>query len=231
MRTQSLPAKAVTTAETARRSTNQAETKADVARSMSMPTFAQPIAASANSGASSPSAHHANAASHPVHSMQSEILRAGLAGGPSSSQSETMVCPPGQRGYSNVEDLMFDSSMVENVGSAIRDMSISEAPRQRMHMQPLPPQFQPEPKKSGGFSVFGITIGGSSTSKRASISRPAVPSAARLGPAHTNSGELSRSLPQSSKAPMSPKDKSEDVFNSVGDDQLEIPAFLRRQVN
>lgn len=174
----------------------------------------------------------ANAAS-PVHSLQNEILRSGIASSTDLPSSEPMVCAPVQRGYSEIDARAFDPALVESLGAAMAGIKGSEPVRSRMPMQPLTPQFQQESKKSGGFSVFGITIGGTSSNRQRSTSpsksSAASPSAARLG-AHA-SMEPSRVIAPSVRELGVSKEKSEELLKSISDDQLEIPAFLRRQVN
>ena len=220
MRMQTLPAKV-----------SAAVSKASGVRSTSMPTFAQPIVAGSTNPASSTGASPVPAPSHPVHSMQSEIVRAGLAGDAGLSTQEHSVCAPPQRGYGGVESHIFDPEMIESVGAALRGGQFSDVAPQRSQRPPLPPQFQQETKKSGGFSVFGISIGGTSSAKRNPISKPgSTPSGMRLAP-QGYASESSRSLPVASKSSNLGQDKSGEPFNAVSDDQLEIPAFLRRQVN
>ncbi len=219
-RSQALPAKVAVANEVPRKA----------AASHPMPSYAQPIPASSQSstmgsGISGPS--------HPVHTMQSDIVRAVLAGEMKSHAADPTVCLPSQRGYSDVDPHMFDSDTIESVGSAMRDQPMAENLRSRQSMQSLPPQFQPEARKSSGFSVFGINIGGNSSTKRAGAPRSTapMPSSTRLTSGSGGSFEAPRSLPQGHKAAIMAKEKSDDMFNSVSDDQLEIPAFLRRQVN
>lgn len=235
-RSQVQPAKASVASDVSRKSAAPIESKPELARAHAMPTHSQPISASAqassyssgSSGSSGSGSH-----SHPVHSMQSDIVRAGLAGEMNSPATQATVCLPSQRGYSDVETHMFDSEMIESLGSAMRDLPVAESVRPRKSMQPLPLQFQPEQRKSGGFSVFGISIGGSSSVKRSGAQRQAqaLPSSTRLSSGPGGSIEVPRSLPQGHKAAIMAKEKSDDMFNVVSDDQLEIPAFLRRQVN
>jgi hypothetical protein len=174
--------------------------------------------------------HAQHAPSHPVHTMQSEIINSGLVDAISAS-SENMVCSPVQRGYSEIDADDLDPALVESVGAAIRGMKSSEPPRSRPQMPPLQPSVQPEPKKSGGFSVFGITIGGSTSAKRPgpSAKSSTSPSAARMsgvGSAAANSQAINLMR----EAGLS-KERSEELLKSMSDDQLDIPAFLRRQVN
>ena len=168
---------------------------------------------------------------HPVHSMQTEILRSGLASGAGLPSQEPMVCSPVQRGYSEIDAKQFDPSLMESVGAAIRDMQASEAPKARLPMQPLPSQQQAEPRKSGGFSVFGITIGGTSAAKRPTPSKSTSlsPGSTRMGPVGSATANA-HALNLLRDSGMS-RERSEELLKSVTDDQLEIPAFLRRQVN
>ncbi|MEQ1756261.1 MAG: cell division protein FtsZ [Micropepsaceae bacterium] len=234
-RTQNQPAKAVSASDAAKRQAalqaQAAEMQEQITRSAPRQGPVQPIMSASeisqatvtNSGVSMPS--------HPVHSMQSEIVRSGIAGGISGPSAEPMICAPVQRGYSAIDAREFDPLLVESVGAAIRDVKAGEHSRSRLPMQPLPPQFQQEPKKSGGFSVFGISIGGSSSPKRSATSKPAghAPSSARFAGAALNPGEGRTSAVSRDNSPG--KEKSEELLKSVTDDQLEIPAFLRRQVN
>ena len=232
MRMQTLPAKVTAAVDSLRRAGAQALPKADSVRSSSMPTFAQPIMADSANLACSTGASSVAAPSHPVHSMRSEIVRAGLAGDAGVSTQEHTVCAPSQRGYGGVESHIFDPAMIESVGAALRGGQFSDVAPQRSQRPPLPPQFQQETKKSGGFSVFGISIGGTSSAKRNPISKPgfSTSSGMRLAP-QGYATESSRSLPMASKSSNLGQDRADESFNAVSDDQLEIPAFLRRQVN
>jgi len=173
-------------------------------------------------------------AGSPVHDMQEGIVRSGIATGVSAPSAEPMVCPPVQRGYSDYDTNAFDPELVASLGAAIRNVRASEPGRPRMDVPPLSPTYQPEPKKSSGFSMFGITIGGSSPSKRPTpptrSSAPA-PSASRLGASGSGSPENGRVVPSPLREGSLSKEKSEELLKSMSDDQLDIPAFLRRQVN
>jgi len=156
----------------------------------------------------------ASAPSHPVHTMQSEIVESGLASDDDFSDDEFDDSDAG------VETHVFDHDIIE---------SAAPPPRAR---QPLPPQLQPlpqEPKRTG-FSMFGITIG-QSAPKKPLVQRTHSPSGTRMSPETPTpqSSEPPRSLPVTPRAPQ--VKASEDIFNPVDDDELEIPAFLRRQVN
>jgi cell division protein FtsZ len=171
-------------------------------------------ASSNSSQAASPITASASPASHPVHTMQSEILQSGLADDDDLSDDDFAEAEGG------IESHVYDREMIE---SAIAQ------PREPYRRQPLPPQLQqhqPEPKRTG-FSMFGITIGPSAPRKPL-VQR--APSSMRMNPETptAQSSEPPRSLPVQPRASQSKA--SEDVFNPV-DDELEIPAFLRRQVN
>ena len=173
-------------------------------------------------------------AGSPVHDMQDGIVRSGIATGTSAPSAEPMVCPPVQRGYSDYDTNAFDPELVASLGAAIRNVRTSEPVRARMDVPPQPAPYQAEPRKSSGFSVFGITIGGSSGSKRpSSAARPsaASPSAARLNASGTGSSENGRIVSPPLRESSLSKEKSEELLKSLSDDQLDIPAFLRRQVN
>jgi cell division protein FtsZ len=174
-------------------------------------------------------------AGSPVHDMQDGIVRSGIAAGGAAPSAEPMVCAPVQRGYSDYDTNAFDPELVASLGAAIRNVRSSEPPvRSRMDVPPLAAPYQSEPKKSSGFSMFGITIGGSSPSKRPSpTARPPVPnpSAARLNASGSGSPENGRTAPSPLREGSLSKEKSEELLKSMSDDQLDIPAFLRRQVN
>jgi cell division protein FtsZ len=93
----------------------------------------------------------------------------------------------------------------------------------------LPPQLQPHEPKRSGFSMFGITIGASQP-KKPLVQRQPAPSSMRLSPDRGAPvpPEAPSQLPAQQRAPQ-PKTRAEDAFGA--DDELEIPAFLRRQVN
>ena len=173
-------------------------------------------------------------AGSPVHDMQDGIVRSGIATGAAVPSAEPMVCPPVQRGYSDYDTNAFDPELVASLGAAIRNVRTSEPVRARMDVPPQPAPYQAEPRKSSGFSVFGITIGGSSGAKRpSSAARPsaASPSAARLNASGTGSAENGRVVSSPLRDSSLSKEKSEELLKSISDDQLDIPAFLRRQVN
>lgn len=156
------------------------------------------------------------AAAHPVHTMQSEIVQSGLA-----------IEEPrdiDQRSRAAVETHVYESAIIESVQPQ-RDLPPREYTRVRQALPPLPPQFQSEPKKAGGFSMFGITIGG--TAPKKPLVQRAAPSAMRLSPEPSQGGEM-RSM--QTRAQQSAKVRTEESTVPV-DDQLDIPAFLRRQVN
>ncbi len=209
VRAQTSPARS-SISETARRAAT-VETRAET-RHQSLavtPMAAPPITAGASS---SP------ICSHPVHSMQSEIVQSGLAAG----LDDEALDGDGTPGSAHVESHVFDRTMIEAAISAAERTPQREAPRTRA----LPPQLQPEPKKTG-FSMFGITIG-ASASKKPSLQRP---SSMRLSPERgsPSMSEPPSQLPGTQRAATG-KSRADEVFTPA-DDELEIPAFLRRQVN
>jgi cell division protein FtsZ len=234
-RSQALPHRISSTVDAGKRSAI-APAKPDEAKAeISRPVITRPSQPHASTHVadipltSSPS-HAQHSQSHPVHTMQSEIINSGLVDAISAS-SENMVCSPVQRGYSEIDTDDLDPALVESVGAAIRGMKPSELPRSRPQMPPLQTSVQPEPKKSGGFSVFGINIGGSVSAKRTgpSVKAPASPSAARMGGVGSAAAN-SQAINLMREAGLS-KERSEELLKSMSDDQLDIPAFLRRQVN
>jgi cell division protein FtsZ len=57
------------------------------------------------------------------------------------------------------------------------------------------------------------------------------PSASRLNASGSGSPENGRVVPSPLREGSLSKEKSEELLKSISDDQLDIPAFLRRQVN
>ena len=185
---------------------------------------------------------------NPVHALQSEITYAGLA-----SERETVspidaapsapvivepktgpiakpsVLAASMRGHAESHD--FDPRMIDALGPDPR-----EAARHRIasHMRPTfrpePEQQTRKPKKRGGFNILGINIGGTSDS---SSERPARTSSSASNlrlPVESPIGESdeSRVVPAQTR----PKVAAEEVRTTLtSEDQLEIPAFLRRQAN
>ena len=186
--------------------------------------------------------------SHPVHAMQSDIVEARLGGDreamPSLSQpivsSKTVesvtspsIAPPVLsvsamlRGYAESHD--FDSRIIDSLGPDPR-----EAARQRIAAQIRPGirnDGERKPKKKGGFNIFGINIGGSSESSPVSSTR-VMPASSNLrlpleSPLSVEPGE-----PRILATAQRPKVSVGEAKPSLAtDDQLEIPAFLRRQAN
>ncbi len=154
------------------------------------------------------------APAHPVHTMQNEIVQAGLA----IEDAHDID----QRSHAAVETHIYESAIIESVQPQ-RDLPTREYTRVRQPLPPLPSQFQAEPKKSGGFSMFGITIGGTATKKP--LVQRTNPAAMRLSPEQP--GETR--APVQARAHPGTKIRSEE--HTPVDDQLDIPAFLRRQVN
>ncbi len=156
------------------------------------------------------------ASAHPVHTMQNEIVQSGLA-----TEEAGDVDP---RSRPAVETHVYESAIIESAQPQ-RDIPAREYTRVRQPLPPLPSQFQQsEPKKAGGFSMFGITLGGSQPKKP--LVQRAAPSAMRLTPEAAQGGETRSMQPRSQTA----KVRNEE-YNAPVDDQLDIPAFLRRQVN
>jgi len=227
MRIHTQPSKSAAAHDAGRRSASAPEAKAEPRRtpagSNSMPT---PMSAS-------------SAPAHPVHSMRSEILQAGLAAEQDAALAAELdragSTAPTRRGTSGVESHVYDPNMIEAIGPEPRETQPSrEMPRARISQQSLPPA--PEPKKSGSFSILGISIGVAAPKKPlVQRSSSMAPSTMRLP---SESGlpqnmQEPRTLPVQSRAGAQPKAKAaDDVYNpTAADDQLEIPAFLRRQVN
>jgi cell division protein FtsZ len=191
-------------------------------------TRAEAPRAASHSAASQPMAH----ASHPVHTMQSEIMQSGLVNTHESytldeiERGEASLTPHSQRrGYSGVESHVFDPDLID---AAQREIPIVREPARRPSQSAT---AQPEQKKSGAFSILGINLGGTAP-KKPLVQRSSSPSSLRLPPESgaQAAGAAPRSLPVQGRA--QPKAKpADDMFNAPADDQLEIPAFLRRQVN
>jgi cell division protein FtsZ len=210
VRAQVMPTRASATVDISRRA-NASEAIAEPRRATgSSPIVQQPIAASVNAS---------SAISHPVHTMHSEIRQSGLA----SDELEEIITRDIDQGRSPlIESHVFDRDIIETAGPDPRERSGREPQRTRS----LPPQLQPQTeKKAGGFSMFGITIG--ATPKKPLVQRPSTaPSSMRLTP--ETQSPFSAEPPRQLKTP--PKKTADEVF-SAADDELEIPAFLRRQVN
>ncbi len=173
-----------------------------------------PVAHVANVAA--PIAASASAPLHPVHTMQHEIVQSGLA----IEEARDID----HRSRAAVETHVYESAIIESVPEQ-RDLPVREYTRVRQPLPPLPSQFQSEPKKTGGFSMFGITIGGSAQKKP--LVQRANPAAMRLSHEPAQPGET-RSL--QTRAQQTARVRNEGHSAPV-DDQLDIPAFLRRQVN
>ncbi|MCE9524038.1 MAG: cell division protein FtsZ [Alphaproteobacteria bacterium] len=213
LRIHTAPSKSTVTSEVSRRAAIAAQAQAEQARPTASPAMAP----------------QASAPVHPVHSMQSEIVQAGLAGEPVCASS----AQPTRRVYGDVESHVYDPAMIDAAGQEPRGVQPSrEIVRPRVSQQAP----APEPKKSGAFSILGISIG-SAVPKKPLVQRSSsmAPSALRLPPEsglpHTT--QEPRTLPVQARASVQPKAKANDENYTAGasDDQLEIPAFLRRQVN
>jgi cell division protein FtsZ len=155
---------------------------------------------------------------HPVHAMQDEIARSGLAQGGAAPQEQSGVCQPVQRGYAEVETHVFDPALAASI-----EVAMGSA---RQAQRPLPA----EPRKTSGFSVFGITIGGSLRKAPASPRASVTGGSAQRGPSQAR---ISPAMPADSKrAGLSQaRDREDDAPAGLSDEQLDIPAFLRRQTH
>jgi hypothetical protein len=218
MRIYTAPSKSSAVTEVGRRAANASEAIAEPRRSMGS---SQPIAST-----------------HPVHSMQSEILQSGLAAEQDAALASELgrVSPSAsRRSYGGVESHVYESSVVEAVGPEPQSSTqpSREISRSRSS-QPTPPAI--EAKRPGSFSILGISIGPAAPKKPLVQRSPSMsPSSMRL-PSDSSlppSGQEPRTLPVQSRASAQPKAKpTDDGYGAaVSDDQLEIPAFLRRQVN
>jgi cell division protein FtsZ len=187
-------------------------------------------------------------ATNPVHALQSEIAQAGLitqsdikatpnepfvaaarVGAPRIGQAAGPSAPPAApfaRGYA--ESLDFDPRMIDAIGPDPRELA-----RQRIADRIRPSvrqEAERKPKKRGGFSILGINIGGSSEDAPPTTSRSMATGNLRLpleSPLSSEPGEP-RILPS---APRPTTGAGEGRPTLTNDDQLEIPAFLRRQAN
>jgi hypothetical protein len=137
-----------------------------------------------------------------------------------------MSATPALRGYAESHD--FDSRMIDALGPDPR-----EAARQRIAAQIRPnvrADLERKPKKKGGFNILGINIGGTSEATPTVQRATSATSNLRLpleSPLSLEPGEP-RILP----TPQRPKVSGGEVRpNATSEDQLEIPAFLRRQAN
>ena len=174
---------------------------------------------------------------NPVHVLQSEIIHAGLVAEREAvtpvdaAPSKPSVIAAAMRGH--VESHDFDPRMIDALGPDPR-----EAARQRIaaHMRPAlrsEPELQPaprKPKKRGGFNILGINIGG--TSEPAPERQTRAPSAASNLRLPIESPIMDSVEPRVLPATTRAKVAAEEVRTTLtSEDQLEIPAFLRRQAN
>ena len=196
-----------------------------------------------------------DAAGNHVHALQSEIMQAGLAAErhtvplPTQHQpavqqpatlSESVVRPvkpaaglPMRGQSAGAESHDFDPGMIGALGPDPR-----ETARLRIAAQIRPAarnEAERKPKKKTGFSILGINIGGGGgESSRKSVARPAsTASNMRLPLESPLSGEPGepRILTSVSRSKVRGDSAEEQRANLSSDDQLEIPAFLRRQAN
>ena len=169
-------------------------------------------------------------AGHPVHAMQSDIIRSGIAQGLVTPPVDPAVCPPVQRGYTEIAPGTFDPALVASIGAVIAEQQTAEIERRAMQAPVAQPAAQAETRKSSGFSVFGITIGGTSSSRK--------PTPAPATPARAPAAAPSNRGPSQARIVSSPlrdgsitRDRQSETLAGLSDDQLDIPAFLRRQSN
>lgn len=156
---------------------------------------------------------------HPVHAMQSDIVRSGIAQvQPDAAAIDPTVCQPVKRGYSEIDNGAIDPELAASIGAAIAEAKAAEGARKASQPQVAAPASQGEARKGAGFSVFGITIGGSSPTRKATA-QPRAASPGAKGPA------------QARIVPAPSRDRSGETISGLSDEQLDIPAFLRRQIN
>ena len=224
-RVQTAPSRATQSVEASRRSSS--ESVAETRRASSAPSVSAPVQPIAASLSASP------ASSHPVHSMQSEIVQSGLASDDMDDEIVTHDIGYGTSGRERavplVESHVFDRDIINAASVETRQSRQASPPRTRSSLPPLPPQLQQhQVEKKTGFSMFGITIGASQP-KKPLVQRPSapVPSTMRLNP---ETGSPFGNEPPRQLNPQRTAPKTTEGINPV-DDELEIPAFLRRQVN
>jgi cell division protein FtsZ len=169
-------------------------------------------------------------AGHPVHAMQSDIIRSGIAHGLVTPPVDPAVCPPVQRGYAEIAPGTFDPALVASIGAVIAEQQTAEIERRATQAPVAQPAVPAETRKSSGFSVFGITIGGTSTSRKTTT--------APASPARTPAASTSTRGPSQARIVSAPlrdgsitRDRQSETLAGLSDDQLDIPAFLRRQSN
>jgi len=147
---------------------------------------------------------------HPVHAMQDEIARTGLVRGLVPEEPQSAICQRVQRG---IEDIETDRPV-----QGLRSGSNGQAAMYSQSSETV--------RKSSGFSVFGITIGASGLSRKAPASHrqgtsPAGVLQTRVGARVASDGGRI--------TPIMSGDGEGEALEGFGDEQLDIPAFLRRQ--
>jgi cell division protein FtsZ len=164
-------------------------------------------------------------AGHPVHAMQGDIIRSGIAQGIGAPGVDPAVCQPVQRGLAEIDASSIDPALAASIGAVMADQRPADTARR---IAPPHAALQLEPRKPSGFSVFGITIGGSGSSRKTAAATPAA-SRTPAAPAAPRSPAQARIIPASGRDGAITGDKSTETLAGLSDEQLDIPAFLRRQ--
>ena len=139
-----------------------------------------------------------------------------------------------RRGHGGVESHVFDPGMIDAIGPDPQDIQLSREifrPRTSQHAMPA----VPEAKKSGSFSILGISIGPSAEEAvgAAFVERIAELHAAAI---RIEFAAQVRRAAHAARAVARWRTTENEirrgVFSAIAsDDQLDIPAFLRRQAN
>jgi len=159
---------------------------------------------------------------HPVHSMQGDIIRSGIAQGIGAPSADPAVCQPVQRGLAEIDASSIDPALAASIGAVMSDKRPADTARR---MAPAPVGLPAETRKTSGFSVFGITIGGGSASRKTAGATPA----ASRAPAVPRGPAQARIIPASGRDGSITRDRPTETLSGLSDEQLDIPAFLRRQ--
>ena len=164
-------------------------------------------------------------AGHPVHAMQGDIIRSGIAQGIGAPGTDAAVCQPVQRGLAEIDASSIDPALAASIGAVMTDQRAADTARR---IAPATAGLQPDTRKASGFSVFGITIGGGSASRKTAGTAPAAPRALAV-PAAPRGPAQARIIPASGRDSSTTRDKQTEALAVLSDEQLDIPAFLRRQ--
>lgn len=162
--------------------------------------------------------------------MQGDIVRSGIAQGLVTPPADPAVCPPVQRGYAEIEAGAFDPVLARSIGAIIGDPRATDIERRAPQAAPIQPPVQVENRKTSGFSVFGITIGGTSNARKAPAVPQPAPRTAAQGPA-TRGPSQARIVSTPVRDGSIARDRQAETLAGLSDEQLDIPAFLRRQTN